>query len=85
MAIEARSDLIDRISPTERPVGRPVMYQEWHHLLFLHWEIDASILRPLIPPRTRNRHLWQPLLYRPDSLYHAQRSAKAFTQFALVV
>jgi len=24
------------------------MYQRWHHLLFLHWPIDADSLRPLI-------------------------------------
>lgn len=26
------------------------MYQEWHHLLFLHWPVDARALRPLVPP-----------------------------------
>ena len=26
------------------------MYQEWHHLLFLHWKVGAHLLKPLIPP-----------------------------------
>lgn len=26
------------------------MYQSWGSLLFIHWQIDASKLRPLIPP-----------------------------------
>jgi uncharacterized protein YqjF (DUF2071 family) len=31
--------------------SRPwVMAMRWHDLLFLHWPIDAAILRPLIPP-----------------------------------
>ena len=25
------------------------MYQEWHHLTFLHWSFDPAALRPLIP------------------------------------
>ena len=33
---ESPSD-IDRIAPTRRPDERPVMYQRWRHLLFLHW------------------------------------------------
>jgi uncharacterized protein YqjF (DUF2071 family) len=41
---------IDRISPSVRPAGRPVMYQEWRHLLFLHWEVPAEPLRALLPP-----------------------------------
>lgn len=41
---------IDRISPTKRPVGRPVQYQSWQTLLFLHWRVPVSMLRPLLPP-----------------------------------
>ncbi len=41
---------IDRISPTLRPRGRPVQYQRWQTLLFLHWRVPVSVLRPLIPP-----------------------------------
>jgi uncharacterized protein YqjF (DUF2071 family) len=40
---------MDRISPTRRPSGRAVQYQRWQTLLFLHWEIPVSLLRPLIP------------------------------------
>jgi hypothetical protein len=40
---------IDRVSPTRRPPGRPVQYQRWQTLLFLHWRVPVSMLRPLIP------------------------------------
>jgi len=33
----------------ERPAGRPIMYQKWGKLLFMHWRIDEKLLRPLIP------------------------------------
>lgn len=33
----------------ERPRGRPIMYQKWGKLLFMHWRIDPAVLRPLIP------------------------------------
>jgi uncharacterized protein YqjF (DUF2071 family) len=49
MTTEARPDPIDRIAPRRRPDRRPVMYQEWHHLLFLHWEVPAEPLRALLP------------------------------------
>jgi uncharacterized protein len=41
--------MIDRIHPTRRPGGRPVMKQSWRDLLFLHWEIPTDVIRPLIP------------------------------------
>ena len=44
-------DTIDRISPTLEPDQLVVMYQNWHHLLFLHWEIPAADLQALIPPQ----------------------------------
>lgn len=40
---------IDRISPTRRPDGLPVQFQRWQTLLFLHWRVPISMLRPLIP------------------------------------
>jgi uncharacterized protein len=43
-------DSIDRISPTLEPDQQVYMYQNWHHLLFLHWEIPAAELQALIPP-----------------------------------
>ena len=40
---------IDRLAPTRRPSGRPVMHQSWRHLGFLHWEVAAEALRRLVP------------------------------------
>ena len=40
----------DREALTRRPAGRPVMYQSWDHLLFLHWEVPADAIRRLLPP-----------------------------------
>ena len=44
-------DSIDRISPTLEPDATPVLHQNWHHLLFLHWEIPPAELQALIPPQ----------------------------------
>ncbi|MFN8632318.1 MAG: DUF2071 domain-containing protein [Chloroflexota bacterium] len=41
--------LIDRIAPTLRPVAPVVGHQRWRDLLFLHWPVPVSVLRPLIP------------------------------------
>jgi uncharacterized protein len=41
--------LIDRISPTHRPLGWPIGFQSWHTLLFLHWPVSPGALRPLVP------------------------------------
>jgi len=46
-----RHDTIDRISPTLEPDQQVLMHQNWHHLLFLHWEIPPQELQALIPPR----------------------------------
>lgn len=43
---------IDRVSPTLRescPRSR-AMVQSWRDLLFVHWEVPLSLLRPLVPP-----------------------------------
>jgi len=40
---------MDRIAPTRRPARRVQGTQRWHELLFSHWEIPASVLRPLVP------------------------------------
>lgn len=42
---------IDRIAPTRRPSGRPVGYQRWRSLLFMHWPVAVEALRPLLPRR----------------------------------
>lgn len=44
-------DTIDRISPTLEPDRQVVMHQNWHHLLFLHWEVSPADLQALIPSR----------------------------------
>ncbi len=44
-----RDVTIDRIGPTRRPMGRVAQRQAWHDLLFLHWRIPVSSLRPLVP------------------------------------
>ena len=44
-------DTIDRITPTLAPDQQVVMYQNWHHLLFLHWEVSPNELQALIPPQ----------------------------------
>jgi len=41
--------IADRSSIRSRPQGLPLMHQNWGKLLFMHWPIDAEILRPLIP------------------------------------
>lgn len=41
--------VIDRLEPTRRPAGRPSGFQEWRHLLFLHWAVPIENLRRLVP------------------------------------
>lgn len=43
--------MIDRIAPTLRPTSRPVGFQEWRSLLFMHWPVPIEVLRPLVPHR----------------------------------
>jgi uncharacterized protein len=40
---------IDRISPALEPDQPVLMHQNWHHLLFLHWEIPPTELQALVP------------------------------------
>ena len=44
------STRIDRVGPTLRPNGRASGYQKWRSLLFMHWPVPISELRPLVPP-----------------------------------
>ena len=44
-------ELEDRLAVRERPEGMNVMHQDWHKLLFLHWEMSPEDLRTLIPER----------------------------------
>src|SRR5438270_7300603 len=43
-------DSIDRVTPTRQPDGPALMRQDWHHLLFLHWEVPPEELQRLLPP-----------------------------------
>ena len=43
-------DPLERISATRKPDATVVMHQNWHHLLFLHWEVPEGELRTLVPP-----------------------------------
>ena len=40
---------IDRLSPRVRPSGRPAGYHTWSDLLFVHWRVDSTSLRTLLP------------------------------------
>lgn len=40
-----------RVAMRERPEGLAVGQMNWGKLLFMHWPIDAKVLRPLIPKR----------------------------------
>ena len=44
---------MDRLAPTRRPAGPPVMFQSWRHLGFLHWEVDPEALQRLLPAPLR--------------------------------
>ncbi|HEY0384863.1 MAG TPA: DUF2071 domain-containing protein, partial [Pyrinomonadaceae bacterium] len=41
----------DRLALRERPAGWPLGQMNWGKLLFMHWPIEARLLRPLIPQR----------------------------------
>lgn len=40
---------VDRLEVRHRPKGQPVMHQEWGKLLFMHWRVHESLIRPHIP------------------------------------
>ena len=40
---------VDRLAARHRPKGQPVMHQTWGKLLFMHWRISETLLRPHIP------------------------------------
>jgi hypothetical protein len=48
-AARAAREVIDQAAPAGRPAGRAAMLQRWSELLFLHWEVPAAVLRPLVP------------------------------------
>lgn len=43
--------MIDRMSPTNRPLQTVVMRQNWWDLLFLHWPVSPDVLRPVVPQK----------------------------------
>ena len=43
------SDVLDRISPSLRPPTVAAGYHNWSDLLFVHWRVPVSLLRPLVP------------------------------------
>jgi uncharacterized protein len=45
------SRTLDRLSMRRRPRGLPLMRQWWGKLLFMHWPVEVSALRPLVPPQ----------------------------------
>jgi uncharacterized protein YqjF (DUF2071 family) len=51
MMTEDVPQAVDRLSIRMRPAGGPLMRQWWGKLLFMHWPIDAKLLRPLVPNR----------------------------------
>src|SRR5262245_44141643 len=40
---------MDRLTQAERPADRPVGFQRWRHLLFLHWEVPADAIARVLP------------------------------------
>lgn len=42
--------LDNRLRMRQRPPGRPVMYQTWRELLFLHWDFPAEQIQSTLPP-----------------------------------
>ena len=43
--------LAARLAMRERPIGTPLLCQEWSDLLFMHWPVPAALLQPYLPPR----------------------------------
>ena len=43
-------ELSQRLKWRERPDDKPVMFQRWQRLLFLHWTFSSEEIQPLLPP-----------------------------------
>lgn len=51
MAEPIRPTLESRLWARDEPLsGRPLMFQTWHDLLFLHWRVDPDMLQSRLPP-----------------------------------
>lgn len=42
--------LDQRMAATRAPDRRPVIHQEWRHLLFVHWVVESDAVQRLLPP-----------------------------------
>jgi uncharacterized protein len=42
---------IDRLTPARRPAGRPMGYQRWRDLLFIHWTVPVEAVQRLVAPQ----------------------------------
>lgn len=40
---------VDRLAARQKPHGQPVMHQDWGKLLFMHWRVNETLLRPHVP------------------------------------
>ncbi len=49
---------MDRLAPTRRPPGPNAGTQRWRDLLFVHYEVPAELVRPLVPAALE-LDLWQ--------------------------
>jgi uncharacterized protein len=53
---------LDRLAVRSRPNGAHLMHQNWGKLLFMHWPVSPSLLRPHLPERleidTYNASAW---------------------------
>lgn len=44
-----KPESIDRLAPGMEPEEPVLLHQNWHHLLFLHWEVPPHELQALLP------------------------------------
>lgn len=60
--VDTSALVIDRVGPTRHPDDPVIGYQRWESMLFLHWALDESAVRPLVPPEltvdTCDGHAW---------------------------
>lgn len=43
-------EMAERVAATLEPDQPVLLHQNWHHLMFLHWDVPAAELQKLIPP-----------------------------------
>jgi uncharacterized protein len=60
--------------PYPAPTARPVMYQRWHDLLFMHWPVPVKALRSQLPDAleldTFDGHAWLAVVpFRMSEVY----------------